>query len=269
VSLLEVLVSMALTLALSGTVLSLLSAGQTIARTQPERADLQQRARVALQVLGTELRDAGAGLDRGPAAGPLNGSFPPIAPSAEGGITVWRAAGGAAQGTLAIAAAPLATLLTLADSPGCAAGQGACGFSPASTVLVFGAGGCRAAVRVDAVGPNTLQLAAPAGCALVAGASIAEGVVRTYFVDPVARQLMRRDESSGSVAPLLDGVVSLTMALFADAAGATAIAGGSDADLIRVRRVRLTLRLTASNPLLRIPDLDMTVDTVPRNLQGD
>jgi hypothetical protein len=80
---------------------------------------------------------------------------------------------------------------------------------------------------------------------------------------------MRRDESSGSVAPLLDGVASLAVALFADATGDTAIAGGTDADLIRVRRVRLTLRLTASNPRLRISDLEMAVDAVPRNLQGD
>jgi hypothetical protein len=268
-SLLEVLVSTALTLVLSGTVLSLLSAGQTIARTQPERADLQQRARIALQILGADLRDAGAGIDRAPAVGPLNASFPPIAPSADGGVTVWRAVGGAAQATLSIAAAAPATLLTVADSPSCPPGQGACAFAAGDTVLAFGTGECRAAVRVASVAADVLQLAAPAGCALPAGAVVAEGVARTYFVDAAARQLKRRDESSGSVAPVLDGVASLSTALFADAAGAIAIAGTSDADLMRVRRVRLTLRLAASNPLLRIGDLETIVDAVPRNLQGN
>jgi len=267
-SLIEVLVSMALTLALSGTILSLVGAGQTLARTQPERADLQQRARVALQVLGAELRDAGAGIDGAPASGPLNGLFPPIAPSPGGGITVWRAVGGVAQGTLAIAAAPSATLLTLADSPICAPGQGACGFSAGATVLALAPGGCRAAVRVASAVADMLQLAGPAGCALDAGAIAVEGVAHTYFLDPATRQLMRRDESSGSVAPVLDGVTAFSIVFFSDAEGAAAIAGSSDADLIHARRVRLTLRLTPSNPLLRIPDLEMVVDAVPRNLQG-
>ena len=267
-NLVEVLLSTALALALSGTILSLVSAGQTLARTQPERADLQQRARMALQVIGADLRDAGAGIDRAPAGGPLNRAFPPIAPASGGGVTVWRATGGAAQGTIAMAAAAGATLLTLQDSPICPAGQAACGFTAGATVLAFAAGGCRTAARVAAVVGNAVQLTTPVNCALPAGAMVAEGVVRTYVVDTVARQLLRRDESNGATAPLLDGVTSLSLALYRDAAGTTAMTGTSDADLIGVRRIRLTLRFAASNPLLRVPDLDLVVDAVPRNLQG-
>ena len=267
-TLLEVLISTALTLALSGTILSLVAAGNALARAQPERGDLQPRARIARQVLAADLRDAGAGMDRPPLAGPLDAWFPAVVPSADGGITIWRTTGGAAQGTLALAAAAQATQLTIADSAGCPAGAGACGFSVGDTVVAFGTSGCRAALRVASVAGSALQLEGPPGCALDAGSGVAEGVVRTYRVDPVAAQLLRRDEATGSTVPLLDGVASLAVALFADAAGNDVVAGTSDGDLLRVRRVRLTLRLVAPNPQAGLSDLELVVDAVPRNLQG-
>jgi hypothetical protein len=67
---------------------------------------------------------------------------------------------------------------------------------------------------------------------------------------------------------VLDGVASLTMAFFADAAATDPIGGVTDTDLTRVRRVRLTLTFVASNPLLRIPDLAVLVDVTPRNGSG-
>ncbi len=268
-SLVEVLVSAALSIVLSGAVLSLVVAGQTLARTQPDSLDLQQRARVAMQVIAADLRDAGAGVEHGDLAGPLARYFPPIAPSPDGGITLWTATSPDAQGTAAFAVSAGTTLVTLRDSPVCPDGEPACGFTPGAIAIAFTAGGCRTTIRVGTAGGAALQLAAPlTGCTLDAGAAVAEGTVRTYRVDPVARQLIRRDEATGSSAPLVDGVASLTAAFFADAAGDHAIAGTSDAALMAVRRVRLTLRFVAANPLLRIPDLDVVVDAVPRNLQG-
>ena len=66
---------------------------------------------------------------------------------------------------------------------------------------------------------------------------------------------------------MLDGVASMTAAYFADAAGTDPVPGVTDADLMRVRRVRLTLRLIASNPLLHVPDLVVAVDVAPRNFE--
>jgi hypothetical protein len=269
VSLVEVIVSMALTVALSGTILSLVTAGQALARTEPERIDLQQRARIARQALASELVDAGAGLERGSLAGPLNRRFPAVAPSADGGVTIWKTTSRDAQGLTAITVAPGATTITLQDSPQCPAGAGACGFAAGSTAIVFTPAGCRAAVRIASVAANAVQLStAVAGCTLDPGSAIAEGDVRTYRVDAAAQQLVRRDEATGSSAPMLDGVSSLTAVYLADAAGAEPIAGAADVDLIRVKRVRVTLRFTAITPLLRVPDLDLVVDVTPRNLQG-
>ena len=42
----------------------------------------------------------------------------------------------------------------------------------------------------------------------------------------------------------------------------------TDAELMRVRRVRVVLRFAASNPLLRIPDLTVAVDVAPANAGG-
>jgi hypothetical protein len=269
VTLVETIVSMALTLVLSGTVLTLVAAGQAIARTQPETSDLQQRARLALHTLGRDLRGAGAGVDRGPLAGPLVRVFPPVTPSADGGITMWTVTSADAQATVALSADPGATTVALTDSAGCATGNAACAFAADASIVAFTADGCRTVMRVADVGADTLQLSAPLGdCRLVPGSAVAQGDVRTYRVDTAARQLIRRDEITGSSAPVLDGVAAMTVTFFADAAGTETIAGAIDAELMRARRIRIVLRLVASNPLLRIPDLTVNIDVAPRNLEG-
>jgi hypothetical protein len=269
-SLVEVLLSMALTLSVTGAVLSLVTAGQTIARSQPEIADLQQRARLALHTLGGELRDAGAGLERGVLTGPLVRYFPPITPSADGGVTIWLTTSADAQGAVDTAAAPGAVAIALRDGAGCPPGEGACAFAPDSSAIAFTADGCRTVLRIADVIGATLHLAAPlAGCPLAAGSAIAQGEVRTYRVDPSVRHLIRRDEITGSSAPLLDGVAAMSATYFADVAGSEAVAGATDADLMRVRRVRIVLRFAAAIPSLRIPDLVVAVDVAPRALAGE
>lgn len=272
----ELLVSMALTVTLGGTILSLLVGGNRMAQVQPEALDLQQRARIVLRSLGTDLRDAGAGVERDALSsttvaltGPLVRYFPPLVPSADGGITLWTLTNRDAQGRTAISVATGATTVALQDSDACPAGEGACGFAAGTTAIAFTAGGCRTTLRIAAVSGDALQLAAPlAGCALDPGSPIAEGKVRTYRVDAAARQLIRRDEATGSSAPMLDGVAAMAVTYFADGAGIDLVSGTTDADLMRVRRVRVAIRLVAPNPLLRIPDLNLAVDVVPRNGAG-
>ena len=77
-SLVELLIAMAMMVAFGSVVMALIIAGQSMARMQPEAADLHQRARIALQTLGAELAVAGAGFDRGPLAGSLARHFPPV-----------------------------------------------------------------------------------------------------------------------------------------------------------------------------------------------
>lgn len=268
-NLVETIVAMALTVILSGTIVSLVAAGQAMARTQPEATDLQQRARIALATLGGELRDAGAGLERGPMAGSLARYFPAVTPSPDGGITIWKVTHRAAQAVPALIVMPGATTVTLRESALCPSGEAACAFLPATAAIAFTSDGCRTALQVGGVSGDALQLSSPlAGCTLDTASAVAEGEVSTFRVDATARQLLRRDEATGTSVPLLDGVAALTIELFADAAGSQAVTGLADADLRRVRRVRLTLRFVASNPLLHVPDLTLALDGVPRNLTG-
>lgn len=242
-SLVELLIAMAVMVTFTGTLLSLILAGQSIARMQPEAADVQQRARIALQTLGGELALAGAGLDRGPLAGPLSQFFPPIGPSHDGGITVWYVTARRAQTTMAAPLAPDGTEAVIQD---------AAAFVQASTAIVFDGHGCRDLLRVDAVAAVSLHVrAGPRSCSYEAGAPVAQGEVRTYRVDPAARQLLRRDEATGISVPVLDNVTAMTVE-YLDGA----------------RRVRVTLRLAAgiANPL--VPDFEVTYDVRPPNLQG-
>lgn len=240
-TLVEILIAMALMVTFSGALLSLIMAGQSMARAQPDAADVQQRARVALQTLSAELALAGAGLDRGPRAGPLAHYFPPVEPSPDGGVTIWYVSSRRAQTTLTGPLAPGATDALVETSA----------FSPASTGIVFDSHGCRDVVRIDAVGPTWLQVRAGSrGCAYAPGDAIAEGEVRTYRVDAATRQLLRRDEATGVSVPVLDNVAAMTIEY---------LDGG--------RRIRATLRLAPATPDPRVPDFEVSFDVWPPNLQ--
>lgn len=251
-SLVELLVAMAVMVTVTGALMSLVLAGESIARAQPEAADLQQRARVALQTLGAELALAGAGLDQGPQAGALAQFFPPIAPSIDGGVTLWYVSSREAQATLGAALAPGETDAAIQNAGNCPASDPACAFTQGTTAIVFDTQGCRDVLRIDAVTSASLRLhALPRGCQYRPGAAIAQAEVRTYRVDAVTRQLLRRDEATGTSLPVLDNVASMSVEYF-DAA----------------RRVRVTLRFSPATPMPAVPDLVIAYDVMPPNLQG-
>jgi len=138
----------------------------------------------------------------------------------------------------------------------CLAAQPACGFTADTTAIVFDASGCRDVVRIDDVTAGSVLLRSPAAaCTFSAGAAIAQGEVRSYRVDPLARQLLRRDEATGISAPVLDGVAALHVDYFGAGieGGALPLDGFSDGpwaggvnvfdvDLLRIRRVRVVAR---------------------------
>lgn len=247
-SLVELLIATAIMTTTAGVLLSLVMAGQSIARLQPEAADLQQRARIATQVLTTELARVGAGLDAGPWAGGLGERFAPVTASSGGGVTIWYVSEPIAQGTLAAPLQPDDAGAVISIDPTCAAAS--CGFADATTVLVFDGTGCHDFARVEVAAGSALTLRpSTRTCAYAAGAAIAQGEVRTYRVDTTARQLIRRDEATGLSVPLVDSVADMTVEL-----------------LEAGRRVRIALRV-APTLLLHVPDLSVTFEARPPNLQ--
>ena len=99
-TLIEVLIAMAIMTAAGCAFVSLIVIAQSIARVQPEAADQQQRARMAVQALAADVARAGAGVDRGAQAGPLGRYFSPLQVSADGSITVWYMSSRTAQAQL-------------------------------------------------------------------------------------------------------------------------------------------------------------------------
>ncbi len=74
-SLIEVLISIALTVVVMGAVFTLLSRGQQSFEREPEVADLQQSARTALDLVTRDILQAGAGLPpEFPAFSRINGA---------------------------------------------------------------------------------------------------------------------------------------------------------------------------------------------------
>jgi prepilin-type N-terminal cleavage/methylation domain-containing protein len=83
-SLLELLLAMLIGTVVVGTLFQLLDSAQALFQPQLEAADLQQRMRVAVDVVAREVMMAGAGRTAGTDAGPLSVSVAPVMPYRRG-----------------------------------------------------------------------------------------------------------------------------------------------------------------------------------------
>jgi len=84
-SFLELLVALTLLLIVSGTVFTVMSPSQDVFSSRVEIADMQQRLRVAADMLAQRLVVAGVGAYSGANAGPLTNVFAPVLPYRAGG----------------------------------------------------------------------------------------------------------------------------------------------------------------------------------------
>lgn len=347
-SLVEIIVALALTLAIVCGVLAIMNGTDAASGTLGEAADVQQRARVSGDALWRDLAMAGAGLDGGALAGPLVRSFAvvmprriglqgadPVATASSQAISVLYVPRTSAQTSTAVLVAPASLELQVNLPANCPASPALCGLrSGAGVVLIDPAAPDRfAAFTLADVAGATGRLVhrAPASfAAFDAGAAVAEVEMHTYYFDAANRQLRDYDGYVTDV-PLIDHVVDLRFEYFGDprppalpqppagvenclydAAGSPkpmpvlTPEGGSlaplplgmlsdgpwcgsgsesfDADLLRVRRIRVTIRLEAASAAVRaigpsfvnpgtsrsalrsVPDYVVTFDVSPRNL---
>lgn len=343
----ELLLAMALSLLVCLGMAALAHPAGHLSAAQPEAVDMQQRVRTAAAALTRDLHAAGAGLDSGPASGPLVGYLPPVIPRRIG------ASGGHAAG---VARSDVLTLLWVPETqsqttlaaptsggtaepmslPGCPVGRTACGFSSGMTSIVFDTSGAFDLFNITSVVGSLVSLRRlnPSSSHMyAAGARMSEVVTRTYYLDSSSRQLRQYDgdasdipaiddvttmrveyfgmttpprlprpasgignclyDAAGNALPGLrvlpasvDGYAALPLEMFTDGPWCGSGATAFDADLLRVRRVRLTIGVRASSALLRatghdfsmgglarsawrrLPDIVVSFDVAPRNLRA-
>jgi hypothetical protein len=267
-------------LAMTGALMTLLHDGLVRTPVLEEAADLHQRARVAAEGLAADLRAAGSGTP----SGPLSALFPaaePRRPGAPAGsassdvLTVRYVPAHAARSRLLEPLDPGSGYAVI-DSTGCPTQTTACGFTANTNAFLFDSSGQMDPLRVDAIGPGTLVIGAPAApraATYPAGSEVAEAVEATYALDIGSRQL-RRTEGGGTFT-LADNVEMLTfewlgaslsplpLSVFQDGPFRATGDRMFDVDLLRVRLITATIRLASGSD--RVPSATARVTVALRN----
>jgi type II secretory pathway pseudopilin PulG len=347
-TIIELLVSTAIMITVTGAIFSLMNPAQGNAQTQPEVADMQQRMRVGNEALFRELVMSGAGPYQGPVTGTLVNFFAPILPRRIGRVspdaaTVFKSdtitlsyiPNSYSQTTISAAMPNVSAELKVTNQPNCPADAGnLCGFHEGMDVIIFDQSGnfdMFTITQVQDAAAHLQHRGQDLSKAYDIGASVTQIVSNTYYLNTTTNQLMRYNGGDNDV-PLVDNVVDLKFDYFGDpnppvlpkppAGEANCLydavgnyknlptlapdegslaslpgamlkdgpmcGGGTnafDADLLRVRKVRVTMRVQAANPALRgastalfkhpgtskggekfVPDYRISFEVSPRNL---
>jgi hypothetical protein len=233
-SLVEMLVSVGLMVVITGAAFQLAAGGHGGFRSQPEVADMQQRLRVAADMLYKDLLMAGAGPYHSPAVGALASYLPPLQPrrtgavGADGALTyaadritvLYVPATRSQTRLMADMSSPYAALDVNPVEPGCPV-TAAGGFAAGMRALVFdpsGVGGGYELFTVTGAGPTSLQHAAPNPDftrAYQSGAQVSEVEHHVYYLDRSTSRLMHYNGHQSDL-PLVDNVVDLQFTYYAD-----------------------------------------------------
>ena len=231
-SLVEMLVSMTILLAVTGTIFSLVNPAQGTSRVQPEYADMQQRARVGSELLSRDLMMAGAGPYQGQTTGSLLNFFPPILPYRSGRVNP-DPAGTYKDDTITIQYVPKTSSQTTISDPmpneaaeikvqaqnNCPQNDPLCGFQEGMSVLIFdpqnGAYDSFEITQVQAAALHMQHRGQQFQEAYQPGAVIVQVQTHTYYWDRANLRLMHYDGLLGEV-PVLDNVVGLTFSYLGD-----------------------------------------------------
>jgi hypothetical protein len=250
-SLIELLVSSAIMLTVTGAIFGLMNPSQGMSQAQPEISDLQQRMRVGSETLFKELVMTGAGTYQGPVTGSLINFFAPIMPRRVGrtnpdafdkfrpdAITLSYIPNTYSQTTISDPMPNVSAELKVTDQPNCPAGQNLCGFTEGMDVIIFDASGNFDVFTITQVQDDAAHLQHRGQDFIVpydTGASVTQVESNTYYWcrptgtappgsdpdtppcpgDPNAWQLRRYDGNTGDVA-LVDNVVGLSFDYFGD-----------------------------------------------------
>lgn len=297
--LLDLVVGAAITCAVVSALLQFTIAAQAAVAVQGNAGDEQQRLRVAVESLRHDLTMAGAGPSRGAGRGPLIAAFAPVVPGRLGisnadpeltatadRISIMFVPDTRAQSVLQIAMASASSPLAIdGGAPGYAAGT-ACDFAAGDRALIYepsGEGSPHELFTIAAVdaAAGLVAPAAPLSRAYAAGARVTAVTLRNYYIDRPGKRLMIYDGDRSDM-PLVDHVVDLRFEYVADLGPGVPgllteaqltdgpFRGESpnrfDADLLRVRRIRVTIRLESESGDRSVRDLETTIEVAPPNM---
>ncbi|MEN3336585.1 MAG: hypothetical protein V7647_261 [Acidobacteriota bacterium] len=349
-SLVEMLISTAIMLAVTGAIFTLMNPAQGNAQAQPEVVDIQQRMRVGSDALFKDLIIAGAGPYQGPVTGSLVNFFASVLPRRTGDLTPDPTTGGASfttdkitltyipnsysQTTLSDPMPAQSSELKVNSQPNCPNADPLCGFQMGMDVVIFDTSGNWDTFTItqvqDAAG-HMQHRGEDLNYAYAAGASVTQVISTTYYLNRATNQLMKYDGHLTET-PVVDNVVDLRFDYFGDTASPTqpkpplgvanclydaagnflprpalAATDGSlaaltaamltdgpycglgdnqyDVDLLRIRKVKVTMRMQAASASLRgndplrfrnrgtavggdryVPDYQTQFEVSPRNL---
>jgi hypothetical protein len=233
-SLVEMMISMGIMIAVTGAIFQMVADGQNGFRTQPEIADVHQRVRIAADMIYKDLLSAGAGPYVGEAPGPISSVLPAVLPGRYGAltpdaeqsastdrITIFSVPTTQAQTVLAEdMSAPNADLLIDMLLPGCPPAS-PCGFVAGMRGLILDMSGAGAgydfftvtSVHADQVGHGGSNPAMSR--TYDANTSrVVEATQAVYYLDAANNQLRHYDGYELDL-PLVDDVVGLKFTYYA------------------------------------------------------
>jgi hypothetical protein len=286
-TLVEAIVALGLMALVMAGVIALVFHTSRLAHRLPDRFEVHQRARVALDLISRDLRSAGAGVYLGPSTGPLAASIPAIWPRRIGrggarptgaradALTIVTVPDTLAQTRSNSAVSPSSFTLIVDPAAHCTSSRPACGFGVGTTIGVFEPSGRVGLWSVEQVTARTLSVEALASPddVLDVGAVVTELLVRGYQRDSDTNQL-RYFDGDATDQPVIDGVTALVfqyfddhgelaMGAFADGPWRSSGMTVFDEDLLRVRRVRVHITVVAGDATY-----SAVVDVAPRNVRG-
>ena len=272
-SLVELLVALTICAIVSAGIAVIVPPARAAFEATPAEMELQQRGRVAVDVILQSIRGAGGDVVAADGFGPFSGVVPPIIPygDADGRFTrlkVIAPRADAAQAVLAGHQSSSWGTLPLANLR-CPSAPVLCGFSRDAEAIIFDGSGRFDVFTVASVDAAGRQLSADRGLVppYDAGSVVLEADVYTLQLQqqPDHTRTLVRVTAGGAVQPIVDRVTEMAFELHGvDETGTLATLpsghltdgpwlrgdpdGSYDEDVFRVRRVDVMLTLQAAPP---------------------
>jgi prepilin-type N-terminal cleavage/methylation domain-containing protein len=237
-TLVEMTIAMAIMLTLIGALFHLTAPTRGTMQAVPEKGDMQQRLRVAVETLSGHLQMAGAGVHSRTASGALHRYFAPVMPYRVGvneseaddgvryrsdAVTVLYVPSNSVQSRLSAMADEATSTLALEQGAYCPPPTATqlCGFESGMRVALWDASGMSDPLTVTGVEPalSRLSVSGRLSGSYPVGATLARLVMQTYYWEVDERTdipQLRRFDGGSSDMPLLDHVVALRFEYFGE-----------------------------------------------------